>query len=147
MDRDELLALTQQGYDCAQCVVKAFEDELGEDTGKVIRSVSCMSMGLLQGSVCGGVLAALALIGWKYGSEKPDYASQGLCMIKREQFFMEFRRIYGDITCPGIIKLDVRKNEDNIKANATGVYTEICPKLFEDVIAILKRILERSVKQ
>ena len=63
MDKDELLALTQQGYDCAQCVIKAFEDEMGEDTGRAIRLVSCMSMGLLQGSVCGGVLAALAVIG------------------------------------------------------------------------------------
>ena len=52
MDKSELLALTQQGYDCAQCIVKEFEDVLGEDTGKVIRSVSAMSMGLLQGSIC-----------------------------------------------------------------------------------------------
>lgn len=141
MDRSELLALTQQGYDCAQCVIKAFEDVLGEDTGKVIRAVSCMSMGLLQGSVCGGVLAALAIIGWRYGKEEPDYAAQGMCMIKREQFFMEFRKKYPDITCPGIIGLDVRKNEDNIKANATGVYTELCPRMFEDIVDIVKSLI------
>ena len=141
MDKNELLALTQQGYDCAQCVVKAFERELGEDTGKVIKAVSCMSMGLLQGSVCGGVLAALAIIGWRYGKEEPDYAAQGMCMIKREQFFMEFRRKYPDITCPGIIGLDVRKNEDNIKANATGVYTELCPRMFEDIVNIVKDLI------
>lgn len=141
MDRSELLALTQQGYDCAQCVIKAFEDVLGEDTGKVIRTVSCMSMGLLQGSVCGGVLAALAIIGWRYGKEEPDYAAQGMCMIKREQFFMEFRKRYPDITCPGIIGLDVRKNEDNIKANATGVYTELCPRMFEDIVDIVKSLI------
>ena len=141
MDRSELLALTQQGYDCAQCVIKAFEDVLGEDTGKVIRAVSCMSMGLLQGSVCGGVLAALAIIGWRYGKEEPDYAAQGMCMIKRELFFMEFRKKYPDITCPGIIGLDVRKNEDNIKANATGVYTELCPRMFEDIVDIVKSLI------
>ena len=141
MDKNELLALTQQGYDCAQGVVKAFEGELGEDTGKVIKAVSCMSMGLLQGSVCGGVLAALAIIGWRYGKEEPDYAAQGMCMIKREQFFMEFRRKYPDITCPGIIGLDVRKNEDNIKANATGVYTELCPRMFEDIVNIVKDLI------
>ena len=141
MDKNELLALTQQGYDCAQCVVKAFEGELGEDTGKVIKAVSCMSMGLLQGSVCGGVLAALAIIGWRYGKEEPDYAAQGMCMIKREQFFMEFRRKYPDITCPGIIGLDVRKNEDNIKANATGVYTELCPRMFEYIVNIVKDLI------
>ena len=141
MDKDELLALTQQGYDCAQCVIKAFEDEMGEDAGRAIRLVSCMSMGLLQGSVCGGVLAALAVIGWKFGKENPDYSTQGLCMIKREQFFMEFRKKYPDITCPGIIGLDVRINEDNIKANATGVYTDQCPRMFEDIIGIVRKII------
>ena len=141
MDRKELLALTQQGYDCAQCVIKSFEDELGDDTGKVIRTVSCMSMGLLQGSVCGGVLAALAILGWKYGKEEPDYAAQGMCMIKREQFFMEFRRKYPEITCPGILGLDVRKNEDNIKANATGLYTNLCPCMFEDIVSIVRGLI------
>ncbi len=140
MDKGELLALTQQGYDCAQCVIKAFEDELGEDTGKVIRAVSCMSMGLLQGSVCGGVLAALAIIGWRYGKENPDYAAQGICMIKREQFFMEYRKKYPDITCPGILGLDVRKNEDNIRANKEGLYTNLCPGMFADIVDIVKKL-------
>lgn len=140
MDKSEAVALSQQGYDCAQCIIKAMEEELGEDLGKAIRSVSCMSMGLLQGSVCGGVLGALAYLGYKYGSDVPDVSTQGLCMIKREQFFMEFRKKYPDITCPGIIELDVRKNEDNIKAHATGVYIEKCPQLFADVVEILKRI-------
>ena len=62
-------------------------------------------------------------------------------MIKREQFFMEFRKRYPDITCPGIIGLDVRKNEDNIKANATGVYTELCPRMFEDIVDIVKSLI------
>lgn len=141
MDRNELLALTNQGYDCAQCVMKAFEKELGEELGEAIRLVSCMSMGLLQGSVCGGVLAALAVIGWKFGKDQPDYAAQGLCMIKREQFFMEFRQKYPDITCPGILGLDVRKNEDNIRANKEGLYTTLCPQMFEDIVAIVKKLI------
>lgn len=140
MDVNDALALSQQGYDCAQCVIKAMEEELGEDLGKAIRSVSCLSMGLLQGSVCGGILGALAYIGLKYGSDVPDVSSQGLCMIKREQFFMEFRKKYPDITCPGIIGLDVRINEDNIKAHATGVYTTVCSQLFVDIVGILKNL-------
>ena len=141
MDKEELLALTNQGYDCAQCIIKAFEEELGEELGEAIRLVSCMSMGLLQGSVCGGVMAALAVIGWKFGKDEPDVSTQGLCMIKREQFFMEFRRKYPDITCPGILGLDVRKNEDNIRANKEGLYTTLCPQMFEDIVAIVKKLI------
>ena len=141
MDKSELLALTQQGYDCAQCIVKEFEDVLGEDTGKIIRSVSAMSMGLLQGSICGGILGALAVIGYVCGKETPDYAAQGMCMIKRQMFFMEFNKKYPEITCPGILKLDVRINEDNIKANASGVFETQCPEMFADICSIVRSLI------
>ncbi len=62
-------------------------------------------------------------------------------MIKREQFFMEFRQKYPDITCPGILGLDVRKNEDNIRANKEGLYTTLCPQMFEDIVAIVKKLI------
>lgn len=141
MDRSEIILLSQQGYECAQCIVKAFEKELGESTGSVMRSVACMSMGLLQGSICGGIVGALAVIGCMFGKDEPDYPTQGLCMIKREQFFMEFRKNHPDITCPGILGLDVRINEDNIKANATGVYTDRCPSMFLDIIDITRKVI------
>ncbi len=141
MDKSELLALTQQGYDCAQCIVKEFEDVLGEDTGKVIRSVSAMSMGLLQGSICGGILGALAVIGYVFGKDSPDYSAQGMCMIKRQMFFLEFNRKYPEITCPGILGLDVRINEDNIKANATGIYETKCPEMFADICNIVRSLI------
>lgn len=141
MDKDELITLTQQGYDCAQCIIMEFKDVLGDDLGKVIRSVSAMSMGLLQGSVCGGILGALAVIGYVFGKENPDVSAQGLCMIKREMFFMEFRNRYPDITCPGILGLDVRINEDNIKANATGIYTTKCPQMFVDIAGIVRKLI------
>ena len=141
MDKSELLALTQQGYDCAQCIVKEFEDVLGEDTGKVIRSVSAMSMGLLQGSICGGILGALAVIGYVFGKESPDYSAQGMCMIKRQMFFLEFSKKYPETTCPGILGLDVRINEDNIKANATGIYETKCPEMFADICSIVRSLI------
>lgn len=141
MDKDELNQLTQQGYDCAQCIIKEFEDVLGDDLGKVIRTMSAMSMGLLQGSICGGILGALAVIGYVFGKETPDVSAQGVCMIKREMFFMEFRRKYPEITCPGILGLDVRNNEDNIRANATGVFTTKCPQMFVDIADIVRRII------
>lgn len=141
MDKSEMISLGMQGYECAQCVVKAFEDVLGDSTGTVVRSVACMSMGLLQGSVCGGVLGALAVIGHVFGKDEPDHPTQGLCMIKREQFFMEFRKRRGEITCPGILGLDVRINEDNIKANATGVYTDKCPEMFLEIVDITRKVI------
>lgn len=136
-----MVRLTDEGYDCAQLVIKAFEKELGDSYPAAMKSVSCMSMGLLQGSLCGAVIGALTVIGFKYGSETPDISSKGICMIKREMFFAEFRKkVYGS-TCPEILGLDVRKNEDNIRAIKENLYTERCPQMFIDIIEIVKGII------
>ena len=94
MDLDELTLLYKQGYDCAQSIVKVFENELGEDYEAVLKSVSSMGMGLLKGSVCGGLLGALAVIGYKYGTNVPDFSSKGICLLKKEEFFKKFNEKY-----------------------------------------------------
>lgn len=141
MDRETLVRLTDEGYDCAQLVIKAFEKELGESYPAAMKSVSCMSMGLLQGTLCGAVIGALTVIGFKYGSEVPDISSKGMCMIMRERFFMEFRKTVNGSTCPEILGLDVRINEDNIRALKENVYTERCPDMFLEIIRIVKEVI------
>ena len=134
MDRELLIKLTDEGYDCAQIVVKAFEEELGDSYGAAMKSVSCMSMGLLQGTLCGAVIGALTVIGFMCGSKGPDPSSKGMCMIKREMFFSEYRRMTSGITCPEILGLDVRNNEDNIRALKENLFMRRCPDLFLGII-------------
>ena len=141
MDMDTLIKLTDEGYDCAQLVIKAFEEELGDSYPAAMKAVSCMSMGLLQGSLCGAVMGALTVIGFKFGNDVPDFSAKGLCMIKREMFFMEFRKKVNGLTCPEILGLDVRKNEDNIRALKENLYTDRCPRMFLDIIRIVKGII------
>lgn len=141
MDIETVNQLYSEGYDCAQCVVHALRDKLNADESTVLRTISCMGMGLLEGSVCGALLGAYAVIGLRFGSDRPDMGSKGLALIKKEQFMMEFRKLYGDITCPGIMGLDVRKDEDNLMAYKTGKYEHFCPNLCMNVINILERII------
>lgn len=141
MDRELLIKLTDEGYDCAQIVVKAFEEELGDSYGAAMKSVSCMSMGLLQGTLCGAVIGALTVIGFMCGSEGPDPSSKGMCMIKREMFFSEYRRMTSGITCPEILGLDVRNNEDNIRALKENLFMRRCPGLFLGIIKIVKGLI------
>lgn len=141
MDVETLVKLTDEGYDCAQIIIKAFENELGEDYPAAMKAVSCMSMGLLQGSLCGAVIGALTVIGYKYGTSVPDISARGMCMIKREMFFLEYRKLTDGLTCPEILGLDVRKNEDNIRAIKENLFTDKCPRLFLGIIEIVKGII------
>ncbi len=138
---EDVVRLYKEGYDCAQCILKAMEDKLDCDMDAAMRSISCMSMGLLEGSICGGVLGALAVIGIKYGSPSADASSRGITMIKRGMFLNEFKKRYNGLTCPEIMGLDVRKDEDNLKAFKDGMYDHFCPKLGADIIEILNDII------
>lgn len=139
---EDVIRLYNEGYDCAQCILKAMSDKVDFDEDTALKTISCMGMGLLEGSLCGALLGGLAVIGLKYGSSAPDSSSRGITIIKRAQFLMEFRKKYNGLTCPEIMGLDVRKDEDNLRAYKEGIYEHFCPKMASDIIEILNRIIE-----
>lgn len=141
MDREEIAGLFDRGFDCTQCVVGAFRDELGDDFEAVMRSASCLGMGMFRGAVCGAIVGGLAVIGWRYGTVEPDYSAKGLCVIKREQFISEFCRRNGGFTCPELMGVDIRENEGNTKAYADGLFENLCPRLCMDAIKIARGLI------
>lgn len=143
MDVSDINRLYEEGYDCAQCVICAMRDRT--ETGnfdELMRSVSCLGMGLFEGSACGAILAAYVLIGLRYGNDRPDFSAKGLALVKKEQFMAEIRKKHGKgISCPELMGLDIRKEEDNLIAVKTNRYAEFCPALCLDVVAALEKVL------
>lgn len=139
---EDVIRLYKEGYDCAQCILKAMNDRIDFDEDTALKAISCMGMGLLEGNICGAVLGGLAVIGLRYGSSAPDSSSRGITIIKRAQFLTEFKKKYNGLTCPEIMGLDVRKDEDNLRAYKEGIYEHFCPKMASDILEILNRIIE-----
>ena len=54
----------------------------------------------------------------------------------------EFKKKYNGLTCPEIMGLDVRKDEDNLRAFKEGIYDHFCPNMAADILEILERIVE-----
>ena len=134
--------LFDRGFDCTQCVVAAFEEEMGEDFDAVMRASACLGMGMFQRAMCGAALGAMVVLGWKYGTKDPDYSAKGLCLIKRQQFFMEFGKGHDGLTCPDMMGLDVTTSEGNLQAYVQGKYEKNCPELCLRAIEITKRLME-----
>ena len=142
MEFEEAQQLYSEGYDCAQSIVHVFMDRFEDiDEADVMRCTSLMSMGLFEGSICGALLGAFVVIGLKYGGSTPKMSDKGMAIIKREQFMMEFRKLYKGTTCPELTGFDVRIDEENLKAYESGIYTEFCPRLCMNVVNILEKIL------
>ena len=86
--------------------------------------------------------AAFMAIGAKYGNVEPgDMARKGLCLQKRQEFIDSFVKEFGSLTCPGLLGLDLRLEEDMAKAQERKVLTDICPKYCVRAIEITKDIL------
>ncbi|AGN26403.1 hypothetical protein A3206_01865 [Candidatus Methanomassiliicoccus intestinalis] len=132
-----------QGFDCAMVVLGEVAEDLGIEQEEAYRLASCFGVGMMQGSICGAVSAAFIAIGYKYGNTKPNDVSQkNLVLAKREEFVEEFTNEFGDISCPGLVKLDLRIPEEMEKARERKILSEFCPKVCLRSTNLIKTILE-----
>ena len=119
----------QQGFDCSMQVLAELAPEIGLTEEQGLKMASCLGVGAMQGSLCGAVVGALIAIGYRYGNTAPgDMATKGACLAKRAEFYEKFEKEFGSLTCPGILKLDLRKPEDAAKAREQKVFATVCPK-------------------
>ena len=132
----------KQGFDCAMAVFGEVAESLGIDKEGAYRIASCFGVGMMQGSVCGAVSAAFLAIGYRYGNTKPnDMAQKNMLLAKREEFIERFTDEFGDIFCPGLLKLDLRIPEDMDEARKRKLLDEFCPKVCMYSINLIKEII------
>ena len=118
------------GFDCAMQVMSDLAPEVGFTEEQGLKLAACLGVGAGQGSLCGAVVGALIALGYKFGNTTPgDMATKGACMAKRAEFYQRFQEEFGGITCPELLKLDLRKPEDMKIAGEKGLFKTFCPKV------------------
>jgi C_GCAxxG_C_C family probable redox protein len=119
-------------------------DAVGIAKDEAYRLASCFGIGMMQGSICGAVTAAFIAIGRRFGNTEPGNLDQkGLLLAKREEFITEFKnRFGGDVTCPGILGIDLREQEGMRKAIETGITMTLCPKICRQAADIVNGMIQ-----
>lgn len=131
------------GYDCAMQVAAELAPDVGLTEEQGLKIAACLGVGAMQGQLCGAVTGALIAIGYKYGNTvRNDTATKGICLSKRGEFYERFQKEFGALTCPELLKLDLRKPEDMAKARERQVLTTFCPKLCKFAIMTAKDLLK-----
>ncbi|MDD4279569.1 MAG: C-GCAxxG-C-C family (seleno)protein [Candidatus Sumerlaeales bacterium] len=83
----------QQGFNCAETIIKAYNAEHGTDIP--VQIGSGLGGGVYSGTLCGAVNAAAIVLGWEYGrssSDKPNEArklTSSLVKAVREKYGTE----------------------------------------------------------
>ena len=130
------------GFDCSMQVAAELAPDVGLTKEQGLKLAACVGVGAMQGSLCGAVTGALIMIGYKYGNTvSGDMSTKGICLAKRAEFYDRFEKEFGSLTCPGILKLDLRDPEDMKVARERKVFENECPKACTFAIKIAKEII------
>jgi C_GCAxxG_C_C family probable redox protein len=133
-----------KGFNCAQAVLTSHCEEynLSDDIGKKISCGFGGGMGHI-GGICGAVTGGIMLIGLKYGKSKDsDNESKEKTYKLVKEYTGKFKNEFDSINCTELVKYDLTKEEEIVKARNAGVFKEICPLLVKRSVELIEEIIE-----
>jgi C_GCAxxG_C_C family probable redox protein len=91
------------------------------------------------GRTCGAVSGGLMALGLKYGYTAPG-GRDTMYGIARE-FMHRFEQRHGSLTCRELIGFDILTPEDRERAQRSGVFEDVCPRLVHDAAELIQAML------
>jgi C_GCAxxG_C_C family probable redox protein len=140
---EEVRALFNQGFNCAQCVLSNFADDFLLPPDQAFRIASGFGAGMGgMGKICGAVSGAFMVLGLKYGNYLPnDKASKNKTNEKVREFAKRFEAKNHSLVCRELTGCDISTKEGSQKARDNHVFETKCPIFVTDAIAIIKTLL------
>lgn len=142
MTKEEIKNLFMQGIDCSQVVTGAFAEKMGMTEEQARKVSSCFGGGMMCGETCGAVTGALMVIGIVYGhSREGDQSQKEIMAAKTGEFKKLFGEKYSSCICRELLGHDISKPGEMEKVLEKGLMFDFCPRVVEDTIDILEKIL------
>ena len=142
MTKEEIKNLFMQGIDCSQVVTGAFAEKMGMTEEQARKVSSCFGGGMMCGETCGAVTGALMVIGMVYGhSREGDQSQKEIMAAKTGEFKKLFGEKYSSCICRELLGHDISKPGEMEKVLEKGLMFYFCPRVVEDTIDILEKIL------
>ncbi len=141
---DAATATFDSGFSCSQAVFTAFIQghELDRDTALKISQAMGGGMAHL-GFTCGAVTGAFMAIGLRYGRVRADdLAAKEKTYALMIEFVRRFKALHGDnLTCPGLIGVDLGTPEGLKKAGDENLFRTRCAAFVRDAASICEDVM------
>lgn len=128
---DKALALREKGFNCCQCTVCAFAEDLGGDYKTIFKCAEALGAGMGgQKGLCGAVSGAAMAIGLKTSTanlEAPD-SKAASCELSK-QLLDAFVKQNGSAVCK------------DLKGTETGTPLRSCPDCIRDAVEMTEKLL------
>ncbi len=143
---DRAINSFKAGYNCAQSVVLAFQQDLGFDERMALEmSVGFGGgMGRLQ-EKCGAVTGAFMVIGLYSSKLHQDNISRknhSYALI--QQFDQKFKSIHHTTQCIELLKCDLRSENGHAYAVENKLFEKVCEKCIRDAIGIVEELVAQN---
>lgn len=139
---NEVLKKFGEGFDCSQVVLSNVCEKLGITEEEALKIGACFGGGMWHGETCGCVVGALAAIGLKYATTKPNDQEQKDKLLKiKAEFEEEFCKKNGSYICKEILGYNLSIPEEMEKIQEEKLLETKCPKVVLSACEILEKLL------
>ena len=139
---DEARSNFENHYNCAQSVLAPFAERLDLDKSLAFKMATPFGGGMGHNSqVCGAVCGALLAIGLARGIDEYDAEKKETCYALAREFQNRFVELHGDLTCPGLLGLDINDPEQLEEAREEDLFHTLCPAFVSDAARIVGEVL------
>jgi len=131
------------GYGCAESVLKAVTEfrEIKSELIPRIATGFCGGMAYTNG-MCGAVTGAVLSLNLVYGRDRADQSKTE--NYEAIQILLErFREKFGDITCPGLIGIDLGSEEGHRQFDQSNKHL-VCADFVSEATRMVIEIMENS---
>jgi C_GCAxxG_C_C family probable redox protein len=132
------------GFSCSQAVFEAFAADDGLEREKALKLSQAMGGGMAHlGFTCGAVTGAFLAIGLRYGRFRAeDVAAKEKTYALMTEFVRRFKALHGDnLTCPGLIGVDLGTPEGFKKAGDENLFRTRCAAFVRDAASICEDLM------
>jgi C_GCAxxG_C_C family probable redox protein len=138
--KKQAIDLFNNGYNCAQSVIGAYQDKLGKRTDVLMDMASGFGggMGRLQ-RTCGAVTGAFMVM-----SSLSDHSLPGAkerLESDIQAFARRFRDHFGELNCKALLGYDLNSEEELQKAHEEMAFDERCTRFIEYAVEMLDDLL------
>lgn len=137
----------QQGYNCTQSVVLAFQDMLPFDQETILRMVSPFGGGMSRlREVCGSVSGMFFVAGYLYGYDDPkNYEAKKELYGKMQDLAHRFEEENGSIICRELLGLDCMHDSSTPEKRSAEYYKKRpCKELAGCAAELMEQFIQEN---
>jgi C_GCAxxG_C_C family probable redox protein len=130
-------------FNCAQSVFAPFAKRFDMDIDLAMKIATPLGGGMgHMGQVCGAVSGGVMALGLAKGSSEYDAEKNDACYALAQAFQERFIELHGDVTCPGLLGLDIGDPDDLQQVRDENLFHTLCPVFVGDAARIVGELLE-----